>query len=547
MNFPRPTDLNDAQWNAVSHDDSHLMIVAGPGTGKTHTITYRIIRTIQKLKQDQKILAITFTNKAANQMRERLEAKIPNYWRQVNVGTFHRFALSLLREFSQYLPLPKDFQIALPEDIQECLSEIFPQKSPLQRKETLEAISWMKSTQLAIDPSEDFQKYHRFLRAKGMIDFDDILREVLMLLENEEVLHKVQGRYRYIFVDEYQDVNIVQNALLKLIVGVTPCGCPEDKGRHGGLPLLTVIGDPNQSIYGFRGSQVKFFNRFEEDFPGAAKLYLNENYRSTANLLTASSQVINKDPGGKVPEAIAKIYDEGRLVIHEAATDRAEAEYVAHQIEQLIGGVSMFSQDSNRVETYRQAHRSFGDIAILYRLNTQKNVLIEALDHLGIPYSVSSKPKVGAALADALLGQGQALPLQTQEQKDEQILNCFEESLDYKVEKVSLLTLHAAKGLEFPVVFIVGCEAKLIPLDINDLKGDIQEERRLFYVGMTRAKEHLFLTRAGRRQIFGTTVFNPPSMFLADIEEDLKAYENSKLRRKLSKSKEAEKQQLKLF
>ena len=142
-------------------------------------------------------------------------------------------------------------------------------------------------------------------------------------------------------------------------------------------------------------------------------------------------------------------------------------------------------------------------------------------------------------------GQGQALPLQ--DEKDEQILNSFEETLDYKVEKVSLLTLHAAKGLEFPVVFIVGCEAKLLPLDINDLKGDPQEERRLFYVGMTRAKEQLYLTRAGRRQIFGSTYFNPPSLFLADIEEDLKAYENSKLRRKLSKSKEAEKQQLKLF
>ena len=300
---------------------------------------------------------------------------------------------------------------------------------------------------------------------------------------------------------------------------------------------MTVIGDPNQSIYGFRGSQVKFFNRFEEDFAGTRKLYLTENYRSTVNLLTASSQVIAKDNTQKVPEAIAKIYDEGRLVIHEAATDRAEAEYVAHQIEQLIGGVSMFSQDSNRVETYRNAQRSFGDIAILYRLNAQKNVIIEALEHLGIPYAVSSKPKIKKEDLEGL----------EQQAKDDALLQHFEEALDYKVEKIALLTLHAAKGLEFPVVFIIGCEAKLLPLDINDLKGDLQEERRLFYVGMTRAKEHLFLTRAGRRQIFGQTYFNPPSMFLADIEEDLKAYENSKLRRKLSKSKETEKQQLKLF
>lgn len=519
----KPDDLNDAQWQAVAYQDSHLLIVAGPGTGKTHTITYRILRTIKDLKQDQKILAITFTNKAAQEMRTRLEVKDSKFWKQVTVGTFHRFALSLLREFSEHTALPKDFQIALPQDIQGFLSEIFPNKNPLERKKTLDEISWVKSTQLVIDASQDYQKYHRFLRAKGLIDFDDILREALILLENEEILAKVQQRYRYVFVDEYQDINLIQVALLKVLV-------------QEGI-VLTVIGDPNQSIYGFRGSQVKFFTRFEEDFPGAKKLYLTENYRSTVNLLTASSQVIAKDNTQKVPEAVAKIYDEGRLAIHEAATDRAEAEYVVHQIEQLIGGVSMFSQDSNRVETYRKAQRSFGDIAILYRLNAQKNVIIEALEHLGIPYTVSSKPKIKKEDLESL----------EQQAKDDVLLQQFEEILDYKVEKVSLLTLHAAKGLEFPVVFIIGCEAKLLPLDINDLKGDSQEERRLFYVGMTRAKEHLFLTRAGRRQIFGQTYFNPPSLFLADIEEDLKAYENSKLRRRLSKSKEAEKQQLKLF
>ncbi len=527
----RPEDLNDAQWQAVAHEGSHLLIVAGPGTGKTHTITYRILRTLNNLKPDEKILAITFTNKAAHEMRTRLEAKDARFFRHITVGTFHRFALSLLREFSQHTPLPQDFQIALPQDIQGFLSEMFPDKNPLERKKALDEISWAKSTQLVIDASADFQKYHRLLRAKGLIDFDDILREALMLLENEEVLAQVQQRYRYIFVDEYQDINLIQVALLKVLI------------QQGAI--LTVIGDPNQSIYSFRGSQVRFFNRFEEDFAGAAKLYLTENYRSTVNLLTASSQVIAKENTQKVPEAVAKIYDEGRLVIHEAATDRAEAEYVAHQIEQLIGGVSMFSQDSHRVESYRGAQRSFGDIAILYRLNAQKNVIIEALDHLGIPYSVSAKRTVGVGSPDPNKGR-ETLPL-PQEQIDEQILDCFEETLDYKVERVSLLTLHAAKGLEFPVVFMIGCEARLLPLDIHELKGDAQEERRLFYVGMTRAKEHLFLTRAGRRQIFGQTYFNPPSLFLADIEEDLKAYENSKLRRKLSKSKEAEKQQLKLF
>ena len=527
MSDDKPQDLNEAQWQAVTHSGSHLMIVAGPGTGKTHTLTHRILRCLKTLKPDQKILAITFTNKAAQEMRERLEARFPQFWRFATVGTFHQFALGLLREFSEESPLPKDFQIALPEDIQGFLEEMFPHKTQLQRRQVQEQISFNKSTKLVIDLDEDYKKYHHFLRAKGLIDFDDILREALILLENEEIAHKIQQRYRYIFVDEYQDVNLIQNAILKCLT-VMPSEEP---------PLLTLIGDPNQSIYGFRGSQVKLFHRFSEDFASATTLYLKENYRSKANLLSASSQVIGKASEYGVLETIAKIHDDGRLVVHAAATDRAEAEFVAHQIEQLVGGVSMFSQDSHRVESYRKAQRSFSDIAILYRLNAQKNVVIEALEHLGIPYSVSSKPRI----------RKEELKELDQEKKDELLLQQFEETLPYNVEKVSLLTLHAAKGLEFPVVFIIGCEAKLLPLDLDDMKGDCKEERRLFYVGMTRAKEHLYLTRAGRRRLFGQTLFNPPSMFLADIQEDLKAYEDSKLRRRLSKSKEAEKQQLKLF
>ncbi|MEI7998912.1 MAG: ATP-dependent helicase [Candidatus Omnitrophota bacterium] len=523
MNEPKPSDLNDAQWQAVAYENSHLIIVAGPGTGKTHTITYRIARLVKTLKSDQKILAITFTNKAANQMRERLEVKVGQLGRYVTGGTFHRFALSLLREFNDQTPLPKDFQIALPDEVQSYLEEIFPNKTHAQRREIIDTISRAKSTKLVFAPDEDYQRYHRFLRGKGLIDFDDILREALILLENDDIAWQIRQRYPYIFVDEYQDINLVQNALLKTLV---------QEGVE-----LTAIGDPNQSIYGFRGSQVELFHRFTEDFPSAAKLYLTENYRSTVNLLAASAQVITKASRQGVPEAIAKIYDEGRLVIHEAATDRAEAEFVAHQIEQLVGGLSMFSQDAHRVEMHYKAQRSFGDIAILYRLNTQKNVLIEALEHLGIPYSVALKPKITKQDLNEL----------EQEDRDEALLAQFEEAMPYNVEKVSLLTLHAAKGLEFPVVFIVGCEAKLLPLDLNDMKGDPQEERRLFYVGMTRAKEHLYLTRAGRRQLYSQTYFNPSSLFLADIEEDLKVYENSKLRRRLSKTKESQKQQLKLF
>jgi len=489
----RPRDLNDAQWQAVTYDGGHLLIVAGPGTGKTHTLIRRIAAAIPSLKPSEKILAVTFTNKAAGQMRDRLMALgLPQ--RQAYIGTLHAFCLQLLREYWEQTALPKDFKVASPEDI------------PDFKKDVLERISLVKSTKLAITPDEEYKAYQRALRQKGLIDFDDILREALDLLEDEAVAGKVRAQYPRIFIDEYQDINVVQNALLKALAG--PTG------------IVTAIGDPHQSIYGFRGCEVKLFHRFAEDFPNAKILYLNENYRSSPNLLTASMQVIGKQ-ADKDFELVARMYEEGKLFIHQAATDRAEADYIAGQVEKMVGGMDMLSA--------RGARRSFGDIAILYRLNSQRHVITQALDHLGIPYQASAKPPKPPAYSDeAALGQ-------------------FEEVLDYSVEKVSLLTLHAAKGLEFPVVFISGCEEGLLPLDLEGMKSDPREERRLFYVGMTRARECLYLSWAGRRQIFGKTVFHGPSPFLADIEEELKAYEAARASRKKFKKPEPVDGQMKLF
>jgi len=402
------------------------------------------------------------------------------------VGTFHAFCLKLLRDYFDHTALPKDFKIARPEDITGF------------DKETLERISRIKSTQLAITPDEDFKAYQRYLRQNNWIDFDDILREALLLLEEEDIAGELHRTYRHILVDEYQDSNIVQNALLKQLT------------REG--VLLTAIGDANQSIYGFRGSRVELFRRFEADFSPAKVLNLQENYRSAAGLLAASAQVM----GGV--ELLAKIKTQGKLVIHQAATDRAEADYVAHQIEKLIGGLDM--------NTSRRAVRSLGDIAILYRLNAQRHPLTQALEHLGIPYQVSQKLSKPENYSDAdALGQK-------------------EEELEYNVEKISLMSLHAAKGLEFPVVFIVGCESHLLPLDLLEMKGEPEEERRLFYVGMTRAKEHLYLTHAKRRQLFGQTMIQNPSPYLADIAEELKAYEAA---RQNAPKKDPDALQMKLF
>lgn len=201
-------------------------------------------------------------------------------------------------------------------------------------------------------------------------------------------------------------------------------------------------------------------------------------------------------------QLLAKLEGQGKLIIHQALTDRAEADYVVHQIEKLIGGLDM--------NTSKRAVRSLGDIAILYRLNTQRHVLAQALEHLGIPFQVSQKIQKSEVYSD------------------EDALGQHEEVVEFNVEKVSLMTLHAAKGLEFPVVFIVGCEDHLLPLDLMGMKSDASEERRLFYVGMTRAKEHLYLTHAKRRQLFGQTMIQNPSPYLANIAEELKAYEVTK-------------------
>ena len=481
-----PDDLNESQWQAVCHEGSHLLISAGPGTGKTHTLTRRIAHLIPSLKPNERILAITFTNKAARQMQEKLTALgvSPS---QVYVGTFHGFCLKLLRDYLEHTALPKDFKVAMPEDI-----------SGFDR-EVRERISLLKSTQLAISPDEDFKAYQRYLRHNSWIDFDDILCEALLLLEEEDVVVQLRRQYRYVFVDEYQDSNLVQNALLKILA------------RDG--VLLTAIGDANQSIYGFRGSKVELFRRFKEDFAPAQILSLQENYRSASSLLAASGQVM----GGI--QLLAHLETQGKLVIHHAATDRAEADYVAHQIEKLVGGLDM--------NTSRRALRSFGDIVVLYRLNAMRHAIAQALEHLGIPYQIAQKPQRAEVYSD------------------EDALGQNEEDVEYNVEKVSLMSLHAAKGLEFPVVFIIGCEERMLPLDLIGMKGEPQEERRLFYVGMTRAKEHLYLTYAKRRQLFGQTLIQGPSPYLADIAEELKAYEEAK--RNASPKKDPDDLQMKLF
>ncbi len=657
--------LNSLQKQAVLCDEQHLLIVAGPGTGKTHTITYRIARLAEQLTGSADILAITFTNKAAEHLAHRLKSIFPQINNRVYLKTFHGFAFDLLRRYPEKAGLSEGGRIISPIEaryfIKEACSKV---GQKIGYGEGIKEISKWKLVQNTDDVPAYVNEYNRLLKVNGLLDFDDILIKTVTLLEdNDDVLTYLRHMFPVVFVDEYQDINWLQHELLKLLIGNTGC--------------LTAIGDPNQSIYGFRGATPHFFECFQQEFWPSKVLSLKDNYRSDANILEAASQVIASGQRFDVPAIVSVKGKLGDLVIHHAPTDKAEAEYVVHSIEKMVGGTSMFSHDSARVDTFVEGSRSFSEIAVCFRLNSQRYVLEEAFDRAGIPYQsfgdcsllelrgVSEMVSfvtlflggtVSVASALALLefiicGLGQQslarlrrywidkrnisledmksvlkvdiissraarylydmiittepilsienatdffnilnkvknLPawdrlLSADKRLGENIYklertignfyfypqvcdsnckkidsekiddSCFcfsrnnihefadllslqgpEDMFEFNAEKVSLLTLHASKGLEFSVVFIVGCEEGILPLHYSGEEGNLDEERRLFYVGMTRAKEELILTHARRRVIYGRSVYNSPSRYLQDIEEELKRYEHTNKNKK---------------
>lgn len=626
-----PEDLNAAQWRVVTHTGSHLLVVAGPGTGKTHTLTHRIAHIAQCFAPAEKILAVTFTNKAAEELRHRLALRLPDDISQLTIGTFHSFCLHFLRQHLAHTSLPPGFGLATEHDLERAAQQAWPQASALERKQQRNEVSAWKARGHTGPAPEPVQAYNVALRSRALLDFDDLILESLRLLrKHAPEKPQLRTQFAYIFVDEYQDISASQHALLQELV-------------HADA-LLTAIGDPNQGIYGFRGADIAFFHSFAEDFPDAKILHLADNYRSTQHILDASGQVIAKEKQPGLPGLTAKIAAKGQLTIHETPTDKSEAEYVVHQIEKLVGGTSMFSQDSGRVASEQESERSFGDIAVLYRLNSQRHALEEAFERSGIPFQVSGdKPLLAqtgvshilstlqlagdgrlpitralellqylieglgaqtvAVLRRELPGENQHVQVENlrrllsgralagervrarlrqlldevealqEKLRDEGVVASLQhlivtaawqakfarearlkqnwqrllrlarlctglpdfvdalhlergiDGLNPQAEQVSLLTLHAAKGLEFPIVFITGCEQHLLPLQLEGYTSDPSEERRLFYVGMTRAKEHLFLTYARKRTLFGKTRKPAPSPFLADIEEALKYYD----------------------
>lgn len=633
--------LNPEQQRAVIHKEGPLLILAGAGSGKTSTMTHRIAHLIQEEGvSPYEILAVTFTNKAAKEMRGRVEELIGdelNMW----ILTFHAACLRILRIYGDRIGLDKNFVIYDPKDqktvIKNCMKELDVDSKMFTPSYVLSIISDCKEkdispTEYATDNADNFKakvvgklynSYEKILRANKAMDFDDlILRTVQLLSKNEETLQYLQNKFRYIMVDEYQDTNYMQYKFIKLLAQA-----------HNNI---CVVGDDDQCIYQWRGADIKNILEFEKDFKNTKVIKLEQNYRSHANILAAAHSVIENNKGRKPKKLWTEKEKGDKIQYLRADDDKEEARFIAVEIDRL-----------------RAKDRNYSDFAVLYRTNTQSRQFEEAFTTRGIPYRVLggfryydrkevkdlvaymrlvqnpaddlsieriiNEPKRGIGaktveklktlaavknesifgiltnrevveglpskgvekvwgmvnailqlseekgnlkvsdIYDGLLvrtGYLRALEEQNTVEAESKIENLLEfKSVIYDYEKdkqdanemgsleefmesvtlmaevdnhdkeenaVVLMTLHSAKGLEFPVVFMPGMEDGLFPSWRSFEKPDgIDEERRLCYVGMTRAMERLYLTSAEYRTLYGKTDFTRESMFLRELDKSL--------------------------
>ncbi|MFO8090980.1 MAG: UvrD-helicase domain-containing protein [Desulfatiglandaceae bacterium] len=594
--------LNPAQREAVVYEGGHLRIIAGPGTGKTMTLTRRIAWLIRSSRaMPEQVLALTFTHKAAREVHERIVALVPGTsGRGMLVTTFHGFCLEVLRHEGSRSGLPPDFVLCSEPDAQALARRacIRAGKSAKKAAALLRNLSSLKAFRLDDRPPDSsfegliplFEIYQKELRSLGMLDFDDLETETLRLFrEHPDATAEWARHYPWIFVDEYQDTSPVQASLLKALVNFGPTSSNEGVcSSNVKSPILFAIGDPNQAIYGFRGADVRGFHNFSQDFPGAEEIMLTRNYRSPQVILDAAAGLMD----GQAPLE-GEFTGGAPVAVCPCRSAAEEAEMCVEQVEKLMGGTTHFSLDSGRVASYEEGENlSFGDIAVLFRLNAEGDAFEDAFSRAGIPYIRSGEkplisrhpacllwrflqvlqnpenshyrkvyaevlnefnvvppkmdlremigeggmPALGSDLpglieqASALhgfkdLGEEEAVVLRRVKEMAEEFegdLSSFLDllSLDRAVDhqsllgdRVALMSLHAAKGLEWSVVFIAGCEDRLLPCN---LFGDTNEaeERRLFYVGMTRTRSRLILSHATRRTIEGRAVDMMPSPFL---------------------------------
>ena len=628
-------DLNPQQREAVLATEGPALVLAGAGTGKTRVITYRVAHLIELGTPAQGILAVTFTNKAADQMKQRIGDLVRSSGNDASdawISTFHSFCARLLRREAPHAGLPRDFAI-YDDDDQTRAVKLAIQNLSLPEKEFAprslrDRISHAKNHNMtpeqmeadAQDPASHrvagiFRAYEEILRKGSALDFDDLLlRAVRLLRENPEVRTRWAERLRFIQVDEFQDTNASQEELVRLLAG---------KGRN-----VCVVGDEDQSIYSWRGAVSGNFQRFLEDFPGARTIRLEENYRSTQTILDAASGVVQKNRT-RLGKTLKATSGAGELLRFFECNDAAgEAEYICGEISQalrddsratvavlyrtaaqsrafeetlrrmniryrVVGGFSFYQRAEVRdaLAYVRLVFHPDDDVALLRILNVPPRgigkVSVESLREAAredneslwqtiLRVTASGKTKSGGALAEfrkMMLGLSQDCRNRPPEELLEIILDStgymdwieqqdnmdhssraenlrelsnaiaeaiqqgqqFEDILDRaalvsdadeydEAVPVSLMTLHSAKGLEFDEVFLAGLEEGLLPHSRSmNSPGDIEEERRLCYVGMTRAKRKLTLTRAIYRRSWGDAQLaaSAPSRFLAEIPGQL--------------------------
>ena len=589
-------DLNSEQQKAVLATQGPTIILAGAGSGKTRVLTYKVLYLmIEKKIEPESILMITFTNKAANEMKERMEKMFANDKSAVPGGrpwiaTFHAMCAKILRIEGKHLGFSQKFLIYDSQDQLDVLKEAM-QKLDISIKDfkpssVLATISQAKNELITASDYLNFAKgyfqetvsriypmYQAILKENDALDFDDlILYTIKLFQDNEQILKKYQSRFEYVLVDEYQDTNRAQYILTKLLTG---------KWKN-----ICVVGDFSQSIYSWRGADYRNLMKFKDDFPLTQTFSLSQNYRSTQRILDGASAVISKNTSHPVLKLWTENPEGSEIEIYEAQSEQEEADYI---IQTLI----------------THEIKNLSDAAVLYRTNAQSRVIEEAFLHHGIPYvliggtrfyarkevkdvlsylRVQSNPKdmvsykrlekLGKGRLQRFLEyqgelEGKDIPtievldgvikatgyLELYDEKIEEDrmrlenikelrsvaisfpdLSDFLENVslveqEYNSEKqtegkkqnaITLMTLHAAKGLEFSMVFMIGMEEGLFPHSRSLMdRSELEEERRLCYVGMTRAKERLYLTYAKRRLFFGQRTANTVSRFVLELPENV--------------------------
>ena len=570
-------ELNPLQLEAARHGEGPALVIAGPGTGKTRVLVRRIEYLIGDVKVGpSSILAVTFTNRAAAEMRERLLASVrKGIGEKVSVLTFHRLGLSLLKQYYELAGRSESFGLVDEEDAALILRD-FPGFEKGRLKGMMELLGeWKRTIVVPEDVADEAERrlfvwYEERLRELNLFDLADLIYWPVRLLEGSgDACKAFRERFEWVMVDEYQDINGGQFRLLKALM-------------PGGAPNLCVIGDPDQAIYGFRGADVGLIRGFVEEYPGAVMYRLEKSYRCSDSILRASNGVV----GGEL--SLEGLGQGVKITIVENPTYRSEAEFVARSIERMMGGLRFFSMDSDITEGNRDAGiESLSDFAILCRVKGQFEAMEKALLDHSIPFqTVGEEPffrrQPARTVIEALKwlrNPGNLFLEEKLKRKGTGTLNidvsigrktvarvlkdvadrCLEEvAADEKellkrlydfaipfgrdvdgfmaavdlgvgsdvyrkdLERVSLMTMHASKGLEFKCVFVVGCEQGLIPYSLFEtLRADEDEERRLLYVAMTRARDYLFLTHAKMRMLRGREYQLSRSGFIETIHREL--------------------------